>query len=578
MHKLQLYLLCVVALSSCKVKQTSTSTNKDKDLFPTHVKSVSDVKQEQYFIEGCRRKISGNFNASVAQFNEVLTINPQNDAALYNLAMIYLDKREYEKALQYIISALKLNNSNKWYKVAAADIYEATGRYSDAAGLMQSLAKQYPNEPDYLSDEAYFYIKSLQYEKAIAVFNQLEKITGLTEEIATARKNLWLNLNKPEKAIAELNSLIQAYPNEPSYYGMLADLYTTLNMNERALQTVQKLAAMDSTNLKAQSMMADYYLNQQDYDHAFPYLKNVFRSSEITIDYKVKTLFTYLNVLQQIKRRNEAILLGSLLIAAHPNEAKAYAINGDILFQSGEDAEALDMYYKTLRIDKSRFIVWQQVFLLQTRLGLKSDLLSYTEEAKELFPYQPLVFYYNGLAWLDKKEYNKAISSLETMIRFDSEDTGLRSQAEATLGDCYNAIQDYTMADHHYDNALEIDPNNVYALNNYAYNLALRGVKLDKAEQMASKVVMQLAQSNPNYIDTYAWVLYKQKKYSAALSWMEKAITPSTKSPSVLEHYGDILFQSGRIDDAIKFWQRALDNGGDKQLLQKKINERKLAD
>ncbi len=578
MHKLQLYLLCVVALSSCKVKQTSTSTNKDKDLFPTHVKSVSDVKQEQYFIEGCRRKISGDFNASVAQFNEVLTINPQNDAALYNLAMIYLDKREYEKALQYIISALKLNNSNKWYKVAAADIYEATGRYSDAAGLMQSLAKQYPNEPDYLSDEAYFYIKSLQYEKAIAVFNQLEKITGLTEEIATARKNLWLNLNKPEKAIAELNSLIQAYPNEPSYYGMLADLYTTLNMNERALQTVQKLAEMDSTNLKAQSMMADYYLNQQDYDHAFPYLKNVFRSSEITIDYKVKTLFTYLNVLQQIKRRNEAILLGSLLIAAHPNEAKAYAINGDILFQSGEDAEALDMYYKTLRIDKSRFIVWQQVFLLQTKLGLKSDLLSYTEEAKELFPYQPLVFYYNGLAWLDKKEYNKAISSLETMIRFDSEDTGLRSQAEATLGDCYNAIQDYTMADHHYDNALEIDPNNVYALNNYAYNLALRGVKLDKAEQMASKVVMQLAQSNPNYIDTYAWVLYKQKKYSAALSWMEKAITPSTKSPSVLEHYGDILFQSGRIDDAIKFWQRALDNGGDKQLLQKKINERKLAD
>lgn len=578
MSKIIPYIIILLLIASCKVKHNTSVNQKPKDLFLTEVKPISEIKQEQFFIEGCRRRINGDFNAAIAQFNEVLKINPQNDAAIYNLALTYSDKREYNRALQYIEPLLKLNTTNKWYKITAADIYEATGHYTEAANLMASLAKQYPAETDYLFDEAYFLIKAEQYEKAITVYNQIEKTTGLTEEIATSRKQLWLKLNKTDKAIAELNALIQANPNESTYYGMLADLYMSMNMDEKALQTVQKLAALDSSNLKAQSVMADYYLSQQDFERAFPYLKNVFKSPEITIDYKVKALFSYIKLLQQPKRKNEALLLGSLLTQVHPNEAKAFAIYGDVLFQSGEDAEALNMYYKTLQLDKSRYAVWQQVFLLQSRLGLKDDLLNYTEDAKELFPYQPLVYYYNGLAWLDKKEYNKAIITLETLLRFDMDDVGLKSQVEATLGDCYEALQDYTLADRHYDNALNLDPNNVYALNNYAYHLAQRGVRLDKAEQMASKLVLQLAPDNVNYIDTYAWVLFKQKKYQIALSWMEKAVTPNTKNSVILEHFGDILYQTGRVDEAVGYWQRAMDYGGEKFRLQKKINERKLAD
>ncbi len=578
MKKLFTYFILILLLASCKVKQSVTGNQQQKDLFATRIKPINEIKQEQFFIEGCRRRINGDFNAAIAQFNEVLRINPQNDAALYNLALTYSDKREYNRALQYIEPILKLNSTNKWYKITAADIYEATGHYAEAASMMATLAKQYPAEMDFLFDEAYFFIKAEQFEKAIAVYYQIEKTTGLTEEIATARKQLWLKLNKPDKAIAELNALIQTNPKETSYYGALADLYMSMSMNEKALQTVQKLAALDSSNLKAQSVMADYYLSQQDFERAFPYLRNVFKAPEISIDYKVKTLFSFIKVLQQPKRKNEAQMLGALITETHPNEAKAFAVYGDVLFQCGEDAESLSMYYKTLQLDKSRYAVWQQVFLLQSKLSMTDDLLNYTEEAKELFPYQPMVYYYNGLAWIERKEYNKAIIALETLLRFDMDDIGLKSQVEATLGDCYDALQDYTMAVRHYDNALSIDPNNVYALNNYAYHLAQRGVNLDKAEQMASRLVLQLAQNNPNYIDTYAWVLFKQKKYQAALSWIEKAITPSTKNALILEHYGDILYQTGKVDEAIGYWQRSLDNGGDKLVLQKKINERKLAD
>lgn len=578
MYKYVFYILLLLAIVSCKVKQSASSGTKSHDLFATKSKPMSDIKQEQYFIEGCRRRINGDFNAAIAQFNEVLKINPQNDAALYYMALTYIDMREYNKALQYIEPALKLNPENKWYRITAADIYEATGRFIEASNIMAALAKQYPSEPDYLFDQAYFLIKAEQFEKAIAVYNQIEKITGLTEEIATSRKKLWLKLNKPDKAIAEIQALIRLYPERTDYYGLLADLYMSMNMQDKALETIQKISALDSSNVKSKLILAEYYINQLNYDSAYPYLKSLFKASEVNIDAKIKFLFSYLNVIQNSKRRNEALTLGASLVEIHPTEPKATAMYGDILFQCGEESEALKYYLKTIEMDPSKFTVWRQIFLLESKLNLNDDLLRDTEQAKELFPYQPLVHYYNGLAWLNKKEYNKAIISLETVLRFDIDNEGLRSQVEATLGDCYVALQDYNMASRHYDNALNIDPNNVYALNNYAYHLAQRGVQLDKAEQMASRVVLQLAPGNPNYIDTYAWILFKQKKYVQALSWMEKAVTPNTKNALILEHYGDILFQTGKVDEAVMYWQKAIEYSADKSSLQKKINERRLAD
>ncbi|MFN5214894.1 MAG: tetratricopeptide repeat protein [Bacteroidota bacterium] len=577
MNKVLPYFLLASLLGSCKVKKESMIRNSDK-LYGSYIKPIAEIKQEQFIIEGCRRRISGDYNAALVQFNEALKIDPENDVALYNIALTHFFNQEYNKALAYIKPLLKLNHTNKWYKLTAVDIYEITDHYAEAALIMEALAKEYPAELDYQFDYAYFLIKSNDYQKAISVYDQIEKYIGLNEEIANSRKQLWLKLNKPEKAVEELKALIKTDPREAKYYAMLADLYIALQANEQAYQTVQQLIEIDSTNSKAQSIMADYYLSVKNYQRAFSYLRNVFKSPDVDIDYKVKVLFSYLDLLQESNRKNEAIILGTLLTEAHPNEAKAYAIFGDILFNSYEDIEALNVYYKTLELDKSRFSVWQQVFLLQSRLGLKEDLLVYTTQALELFPYQPLVFYYNGLAWLDKKEYRKALIPLESMLQFEVEDVGLKSQVQATIGDCYDALDDFNMAERYYEDALSTDPDNTYALNNYAYHLAKRGVRLDKAEQMAAKLVLQVAPDNVTYIDTYAWVLFKQKKYQIALSWLGKAITPNTKQAEILEHYGDILFQTGKVDEAIIYWQRALQNGGDKQVLQKKINDRKTTD
>src|SRR5690606_32580031 len=124
-------------------------------------------------------------------------------------------------------------------------------------------------------------------------------------------------------------------------------------------------------------------------------------------------------------------------------------------------------------------------------------------------------------------------------------------------GDVYHGLQMYAESDVAYEEAIALDSTNAYALNNYAYYLALRKEKLPLAAEM-SKKSNELEPDFASYEDTYAWVLFQQGEYEEALVWIKRAIDHADgASDTLLEHYGDILAKLGRIDDAIVQWEKA---------------------
>ena len=113
-------------------------------------------------------------------------------------------------------------------------------------------------------------------------------------------------------------------------------------------------------------------------------------------------------------------------------------------------------------------------------------------------------------------------------------------------------------------------------MNNYSYYLSLRNEFLEKAREYSAKS-NTIDKSNPSYMDTYAWILYQLKEYKSAKEWQEKALRYSDLSdPIMFEHYGDILFQLGDIDNAVKSWIKAKEKGNTSSLLDKKIANKKL--
>ena len=93
-----------------------------------------------------------------------------------------------------------------------------------------------------------------------------------------------------------------------------------------------------------------------------------------------------------------------------------------------------------------------------------------------------------------------------------------------------------------YTALLRFDSRNLMLMNNLAWHLCLADKDLDKAESLSRTTIMQ-EPSNPTYLDTYAWIMYKKGDYQTAFFYIQRALenaTPEAKE-EITMHYKAIL-------------------------------------
>jgi tetratricopeptide (TPR) repeat protein len=125
------------------------------------------------------------------------------------------------------------------------------------------------------------------------------------------------------------------------------------------------------------------------------------------------------------------------------------------------------------------------------------------------------------------------------------------------LGAVYDKQKRFSDAEAAFKQVLARDPDNAAALNYLGYMLAERGERLDESVSYIKKA-LQLEPENGSYLDSLGWAYYKADKLDLAEENLKRAADQMTSNSVIQDHYGDVLFKRGRIDDAIAAWTRAL--------------------
>ncbi len=109
--------------------------------------------------------------------------------------------------------------------------------------------------------------------------------------------------------------------------------------------------------------------------------------------------------------------------------------------------------------------------------------------------------------------------------------------------------------------ALALAPASAEVNNFLGYILADHGLALAEAEELISKAV-QDEPENVAYLDSLAWVRYRQGDYARARSAILKAVrlSGSHPDPVILEHAGDICAAVGLNELAARYWWEALNS------------------
>ena len=142
------------------------------------------------------------------------------------------------------------------------------------------------------------------------------------------------------------------------------------------------------------------------------------------------------------------------------------------------------------------------------------------------------------------------------------------------MGDILHQKGMNTEAFEAYDSCLHWKADNISCLNNYAYYLSVEGKDLSRAEQMSYRTILAEPE-NATYLDTYAWVLFRQGRYAEAREYMDRTLAADTMpSATLYDHAGDIYYHIGQTDKAVDFWQKAVEQDAD-ALIEEKIRKRK---
>ncbi len=536
------------------------------------------IKRKSAFMDANKEKILGNPDKAEDNFKKVLEIDPDHAPSMYELGRLYLRQGRAEDAILLMERAVELDPLNVWYQLFMADLYKSTRQFEMVVEVFETLLEYYPEKINYYYDLALSHIILGDYKKAIDAYNRLEEITGVNEQVTIQKQKVYLNMGKPAKALEEIEKLVEVNPSNSRYLQILAESYMTVGEDEKALETYRKIAEVDPENPYIRISLSDYYRQIGDDQKAFEELKLGFANPKLDLDSKVQILLTYYTIDQFYNdKKEQAFELAKILAETHPENTKAKSIYGDLLYRNGQSEEAYKVFLDVVEKDKSNYSVWEQIMFIQNELSKTDELVETSTEVMELFPMQPLPYLFNGFSNSRKKNYENAISSLETGSKLVVGNDVLLAQFYSSLGDTYNQLQDYKKSDEYYEKALKVNPDDEYVLNNYSYYLTLRNENLEKALEMAGKA-KDIDPDNPSFQDTYGWALYKMGKYEEAEIWIKKAIAHEEEDSAVLlEHYGDVLYKLGRHDEALQYWQKAKDNGGEaSEFLDRKIENKEI--
>lgn len=572
-------------LSACagtKPVAESAPTRTDPELgLPGAVPTDKRAEVMRVFMDATQARLAGDLPKAAVLYQQCLKLDPQNSAAMFELGKIHHQAQNYPQALEMARRAVATDKENIWYRFLLADLYQQNSRVDDAIEVYKGIVEKWPDRYEVYFDLANSLAFSGKVQEAIKVYADVEQKFGLNEEVILQQFSMLVGNGKLDEAEALVKRAVVSHPGVPQYQALLAELYDQRGDHEKALEVYKQVITLDPSNSMLRIALAEHYYATGNMEDAYRELGQAFLDPDLDVDAKMQVLVGFFEMTNSegktpgeredlVKRSYE--LIESLEIA-HPESGKPHTIHGDFLLRDQRFEEARDQFRMALKWEKETYPIHLQLLQLDLQLGDHEALKKDSEEAISLFPTVPELYLFNGIASSQLEQYDDATTALITGRDLVVDNEPLEAQFWSSLGDTYNASGEHDKSAQAYDRALALEPDNPNTLNNYAYHLSERDQDLEKAEKM-SRRSNELAPNQPSYLDTYAWVLYKMKRFEDARLWIEKAMQAGGSAEGVIvEHYGDILFELGDKAGALEQWLNAQVLGETSENLDRKISE-----
>lgn len=492
----------------------------------------------------------------------------------YALADTYLMQDDLPNAALYGKQAVESEPENKWYRLKLAQIYRSAGQNNATLRELNTLLDYHPNDFDGLYMLADTYKDYGEFVKSNQTLNDILKLTGPDISVLLMKFRNFEALVIPDSAIAQLEKIREVDPDNLEMLNLLGQYYAKTGDKSQAKETLYDALTRNARDPQTLINLAGIYLDEQKWDSAGTLLTNFISDPLIKAEEKMNIArFMYSRVQndsQNIQLRIETERILDSLTENESDFGPAFTLAGEFYVQMAQPEKALEKLERANELLPQDDIAWRQRLQLLLSQQKFKETIEVGKQAHESVPDDAFIQFFVGSAYMLTEQNNEAEKWLENAARAPAR-RPFKSIVYGTLGDVRANLEEYKESDEAYELALRYDSENDNAMNNYAYNLSVRGENLERAKDLALKAI-ELAPENAAYLDTVGWVYYKLKDYDRAQRFIKAAIDTGEASAEVLEHMGDVYEKLDNLNEAQKWWEQALEKDSTRTHLQEKIN------
>jgi len=574
----------------------------------------------------------GRFDEARKIAEQLYTADPKNISAVKALLLVAQRTDDREAVKKYSEELLLLDDDIEHYLVQI-QVFLNVGLVEEAEHKLQSLKEKFPDEPRALLLEASLVMKRGQLEKALELTNQslqsdqnnavawrlrgeinflmadyeqavndIKKGMSLSEQVTApiALAEAYLKTGRREDAITELKNVISgveeistrsalgsAPQNKQKARLLLEHIYLRLGRRKQLSQFYDETLKALPDSVFWYNRAGAFAILQQEFSRAEQLYGQAWRNGQKTGTADATAFSGYLKALilnagQNPEKLGKVFEQASKYIDSDFAPI-AYLRMAEVKYKLGDKITTMQYYQEALKKAGTNRVLTISI-LREMYLMLGPDTTP--EVCKELLKTNPdsLVANYTmfNLAAMNG-QYNEAIGYIDKCLQIIGSDSlqriDFRVQKAMLLQSAYAKTSDNNylkIAIIEYESLLTEMPNNTVVLNNLAYMLAESNERLTEALQY-TKRACELSPNNPDFMDTYSYVLYKNGQPEDAAESLHAALqryeqNEITAPVEVYEHLGMVKEQLGQKTQALAAYRQALEQGADK--LSDKVKKR----
>ncbi|TAL04820.1 MAG: tetratricopeptide repeat protein [Verrucomicrobia bacterium] len=481
-------------------------------------------------------ELDGKSDLALDEFYQAVQADPDNEELALEVSTRLLDAKKPEKALELLQRTAKRPEVSGETLTRLGLIYAQQNRLDDAIAANRAAISKLPDSLLAYQGLYFNYLQTKKPDDALKTLDLAARQNSVDDDFLVGLAELYANFASQfptrrevvhRKSLGVLRRVDRSHTMSPRQKLRLADDFFVAGDTKAAAQIYEGLlpdfSDLATVRDQLRGRLADIFLRDSD--------------------------------------RTNAVKQLEAIVQEQPANAQAYYLLGSLASESGTWTNAIDYFKKAILLRPAFQQAYYDLAAAQIAARKPDDALATLSDSRVRFRQTFTVEFLDAMANVERKDFNHAVEKFNTaeVIAKATETNRLNEQFYFQFGAACERKGDLPQAERCFQEALRIAPDFAEALNYLGYTWADRGEKLEQAYDYIRRALKMQA-DNGAYLDSMAWVLFKQGRLNDALEYILKAVAKNEEPDATLyDHLGDIYAALKQLPEARKAWKKSIE-------------------